>query len=115
MGVDGIWVSNHGGRQLDGAMAAADSVPAVRAAVQGRACLIMDSGVRRGVDVLTAKALGADAVGIGRAALLGACVGGEQGAHRAMEILIDELRRAMQLSGVADFSSAQIDLTTTSA
>jgi isopentenyl diphosphate isomerase/L-lactate dehydrogenase-like FMN-dependent dehydrogenase len=70
----------------------------------------MDSGVRRGVDALTAKALGAHAVGIGRAALFGACVGGERGAHRAIEILIDELRRAMQLSGVADFSTAQVDL-----
>lgn len=115
MGIDGIWVSNHGGRQLDGAIAAADSVPAIHAALQGRACLIMDSGVRRGVDALTAKALGANAVGIGRAALFGACAGGEQGAHRAIEILIDELRRAMQLSGVADFSSAQIDLKQTSA
>lgn len=115
MGVDGIWVSNHGGRQLDGAVAAADSLPAIHAAVKGRAALIMDSGVRRGVDALTAKALGADAVGIGRAALFGACAGGEQGAHRAIEILIDELRRAMQLSGVADFSSAQIDLKQTSA
>lgn len=110
MGIDGVWVSNHGGRQLDGAIAAADSVPAIRAAIQGRATLIMDSGVRRGVDALTAKALGADAVGIGRAALLGACVGGEQGAHRAIEILIDELRRAMQLSGVPDFSTAQVEL-----
>jgi L-lactate dehydrogenase (cytochrome)/(S)-mandelate dehydrogenase len=115
MGVDGVWVSNHGGRQLDGAIAAADSVPAIHAALQGRACLIMDSGVRRGVDALTAKALGANAVGIGRAALFGACAGGEAGAHRAIEILIDELRRAMQLSGVADFSSAQVDLKQTSA
>ena len=115
MGIDGIWVSNHGGRQLDGAIAAADSVPAIHAALQGRATLIMDSGVRRGVDALTAKALGANAVGIGRAALFGACAGGEAGAHRAIEILIDELRRAMQLSGVADFSSAQIDLKQTSA
>jgi len=110
MGIDGIWVSNHGGRQLDGAIAAADAVPAIHAAIQGRGTLIMDSGVRRGVDALVAKALGADAVGIGRAPLLGACVAGQAGAHRAIEILIDELRRAMQLSGVSDFATAQVAL-----
>ena len=110
MGIDGLWISNHGGRQLDGAIASADALPAIYEATQGRVTLIMDSGVRRGVDALIAKALGANAVGIGRAPLLGACVGGQKGAHRAIEILIDELRRSMQLSGVADFSSANIKL-----
>ena len=110
MGIDGLWISNHGGRQLDGAIASADALPAIYEATHGRIPLIMDSGVRRGVDALIAKALGASAVGIGRAPLLGACVGGQKGAHRAIEILIDELRRSMQLSGVTDFSSAKIKL-----
>lgn len=101
MGVDGIWVSNHGGRQLDGARSAVASLPAVAHAVGGRAQIILDSGVRRGVDALKALALGAQAVAVGRAVLFGAAVGGEAGARQALEILTDELRRSMQLSGIA--------------
>ena len=101
LGVDGIWVSNHGGRQLDGAQSAVASLPAVVQAVAGRAEVLLDSGVRRGSDALKAMALGAKAVAIGRAALFGAAAGGETGARRALEILLDELRRSMQLSGVA--------------
>ena len=100
MGVDGIWVSNHGGRQLDGAIASADALPAVAEAVAGRVPLIIDSGVRRGIDALKARALGAQAVAVGRAALFGACAGGEAGVRRALEILTGELSLALKLSGV---------------
>ena len=100
MGVDGIWISNHGGRQLDGAIASADALPAVAEAVAGRVPLIIDSGVRRGVDALKARALGAQAVAVGRAALFGACAGGEAGVRRALEILTGELSLALKLSGV---------------
>jgi isopentenyl diphosphate isomerase/L-lactate dehydrogenase-like FMN-dependent dehydrogenase len=99
MGVDAIWVSNHGGRQLDGAVAAVDALPAVVAAVQGRVPVLLDSGVRRGTDIVKAIALGAQAVAIGRATLYGAAAGGEAGAERALQILTEELRRAMQLCG----------------
>ena len=106
LGVDGLWVSNHGGRQLDGAVASADALPLVAQAVAGRVPLLLDSGVRRGVDILKARALGAQAVAVGRAALWGACAGGEAGARRALSILIDELRLAMKLAGTPDLASA---------
>lgn len=99
LGVDGIWVSNHGGRQLDGAIAAADALPDVVRAVRGRVPVLLDSGVRRGSDIVKALALGAQAVAVGRATLYGAAAGGEAGAERALAILLDELRRAMQLCG----------------
>src|SRR5690606_20902519 len=72
MGVDALWVSNHGGRQLDGAIASADALPRIADAVGGKAEILVDSGVRRGIDALKARALGAGAVAIGRAALFGA-------------------------------------------
>ena len=105
MGVDGIWVSNHGGRQLDGAAASADALPAIATAVGGRVPLIVDSGVRRGVDILKARALGAQAVAVGRAALWGASAAGEAGAHKALSILINELRLAMKLAGTPDLDA----------
>ena len=103
MGVDGIWISNHGGRQLDGAMATADALPLIAHAVPGTP-LIIDSGVRRGVDVLKACALGASGAAVGRAVLYGAAVAGEAGAYRALQILIDELRLSMKLSGAASLT-----------
>ena len=103
MGVDGIWISNHGGRQLDGALATADALPLIAQAVPGTP-LIIDSGVRRGVDVLKARALGASSAAVGRAALYGAAVAGEAGAYRALQILIDELKLSMKLSGAASLS-----------
>jgi len=109
MGVDAVWVSNHGGRQLDGAMATADMLPEVVAGVAGRVPVIIDSGVRRGVDVVKALALGAQAVAVGRATLYGVAAGGEMGAERALSILTDELKRAMQLCGtprVGDIDAA---------
>lgn len=109
LGVDAIWVSNHGGRQLDGAVAAVDALPEVVAAVQERVPVLLDSGVRRGTDIVKAVALGAQAVAIGRATLYGAAAGGEAGAERALQILTEELRRAMQLCGtprVADIGAS---------
>lgn len=100
MGVDGIWISNHGGRQLDGAIATADALPLIAQAVPGTP-LIIDSGVRRGVDVFKARALGAAGAAVGRAVLYGAAVAGEAGAHRALQILLDELTLSMKLAGAA--------------
>jgi (S)-mandelate dehydrogenase len=99
MGVDAIVVSNHGGRQLDGAVAPIDALPAIVEAVAGRAEVWMDGGVRRGSDILKACALGAKAVLVGRATLFGAFAGLEAGAARAITILADELERTMQLCG----------------
>ncbi len=110
LGVDGIWISNHGGRQLDGAIASFDALPAIVAAVNGRVPLLLDSGVRRGVDILKAVASGAAAVAVGRATLFGASAGGEAGAARALAILQDELGRAMMLAGIPDIAQAAADL-----
>jgi (S)-mandelate dehydrogenase len=99
MGCDGIVVSNHGGRQLDGAVAALDALPAIARAVGGRISVLVDGGVRRGADVAKALALGAEGVMIGRATLYGVCAGGGEGAARALDILRDELERVMQLCG----------------
>lgn len=104
LGVDGIWISNHGGRQLDGAIASFDAVPAIRAAVGDDLPLLLDSGVRRGIDVLKAVGRGVEAVGIGRAALYGAAVAGEAGVERVLDILLGELTLAMKLAGIARLS-----------
>jgi 4-hydroxymandelate oxidase len=98
-GVDGIVVSNHGGRQLDGVPAAITALPEVVGAVAGRIPVLMDGGVRRGTDVLKALALGADAVMVARPAAWGLAVNGEQGVVDVLEILRAELRNAMILSG----------------
>jgi L-lactate dehydrogenase (cytochrome)/(S)-mandelate dehydrogenase len=101
MGVDTLWISNHGGRQLDGAAATLDALPAIASRLAGKMPLLIDSGVRRGVDILKAHTLGAKAVAVGRAVLYGAAAGGEAGARHALQILIDELRLSMKLSGLA--------------
>lgn len=100
IGAAGVWVSNHGGRQLDRVSATIDALPEVVDAVGGRASVIFDGGVRRGTDVLTALALGADGVAIGRAYLYGLGAGGEAGVTKALQILETELRRDMALLGV---------------
>src|SRR5258705_9671002 len=99
IGCDGIVVSNHGGRQVDGAAATLDALPAVAAAVGTKITVLLDGGVRRGADILKARALGAQAVLTGRATLFGCMAGGGAGALRAREILQSELGRAMQLCG----------------
>jgi len=99
LGADAVVVSNHGGRQLDGACATLDALPGVVAAVAGRIPVWLDGGVRRGVDILKARALGAEGVLVGRATLYGAVAAGEAGALRALQILTEELVRAMKLCG----------------
>ncbi len=98
-GLDGIMVSNHGGRQLDGAVAPIEVLPEIRAAVAGRLAIGFDSGIRRGVDILKAYALGADFVLCGRAALFGAAVGGQDGVLHALNILKTEVDRDLALMG----------------
>jgi len=110
LGIDAVVVSNHGGRQLDGAVAALDALPPIVRAVKGKISVLVDGGVRRGVDVVKALALGAESVMLGRATLYGACAAGEAGAVRALDILRDELVRAMQLSGVRSVGEIGPDL-----
>jgi len=100
-GADGIVVSNHGGRQLDGASAAIEALPPIAAAVAGRMAVLVDGGFRRGADIVKALALGADMVLVGRAALYGAAAGGEAGARRALHILKTEVDRVLALLGCA--------------
>ena len=110
MGVDGVWVSNHGGRQLDSAIASLDAMAAIARAVGSRIAVLMDGGVRRGIDALKARALGAQAVAVGRATLYGVGAGGEEGARHALAILTSELVRAMQLSGMRSIGEITPDL-----
>ena len=98
-GADGVFVSNHGGRQLDGAPAAIEALPAVATAVGGRMAVLVDGGFRRGADIVKALALGADMVFLGRAALYGAAAAGEPGVRRALQILKDEVDRVLALLG----------------
>ena len=98
-GAAGIVVSNHGGRQLDRCLATADALPEVVEAVAGRATVLIDGGIRRGVDVAIALALGADAVLVGRPALWGLAAGGEAGALRVLELLRQELELTLALCG----------------
>ena len=110
LGCDAIVVSNHGGRQLDGALATLDALPDVVQGAGGRVPVLIDSGVRRGVDVLKARALGAASVQVGRATLFGVMAGGERGAARALEILHGEFVRAMQLCGARSIAEITPDL-----
>jgi L-lactate dehydrogenase (cytochrome)/(S)-mandelate dehydrogenase len=104
LGADGIVVSNHGGRQLDGAPASLDALPAVVSAVDGRAQVLLDSGIRRGSDVVKALCLGADAVCIGRPYLYGLAARGPAGVRHVLEIFRAEICRTMTLMGVARLS-----------
>ncbi len=110
-GVDGIVVSNHGGRQLDCAPATIDILPEIVAAVAKRIPILFDGGVRRGSDIAKALALGADFVLVGRATLYGAGAGGAAGVTRAITILLDELDRVLgQLGclGIADLTPDRV-------
>jgi 4-hydroxymandelate oxidase len=106
-GADGIIVSNHGGRNLDLLPATIDALPRIAETVAGRIPLLLDSGIRRGTDVLIALALGAQAVLIGRPFVYGLAIGGAKGVERAIGILRSELERAMALTGRR--SIAEID------
>ena len=109
-GCDGIWVSNHGARQLDTAIAGADALPEIAAVVGDRSLLVVDGGVRRGIDVLKGLALGADLVAVGRPILWGLAVGGADGVQRVLEILRDELSLAMALAGCRTVAEVTPDL-----
>jgi len=98
-GMDGIVVSNHGGRQVDGAIASLDALPAIAEAVGDRLTVLFDSGVRTGADVLKALALGADAVLIGRPYAYGLAHGGQDGVRHVLRSLLADLDLAMALSG----------------
>jgi 4-hydroxymandelate oxidase len=100
-GAQAIVVSNHGGRQLDGAVASLDALPAVVEAVERRGEVLMDGGIRRGTDVVKALALGARAVLAGRPFLWGLAVGGEAGVAHVLELLRAEIALAMTLCGCA--------------
>ncbi|KKC25476.1 alpha-hydroxy acid oxidase [Sphingomonas sp. SRS2] len=104
-GATGVMISNHGGRQLDGAPAPVDQIEAVREAVGDAPDVICDGGIRRGSDVVKALALGATACSIGRPYLYGLAAGGEAGVDRVLTLLSDEFERTLTLAGVNDVAS----------
>jgi isopentenyl diphosphate isomerase/L-lactate dehydrogenase-like FMN-dependent dehydrogenase len=99
LGADGVVVSNHGGRSLDCSIASLEALPAIRDAVGGRMTILLDSGVRRGSDIVKAIASGADAVLAGRAPLYGLAAYGETGVNRAIALLQAETARTMAMLG----------------
>lgn len=101
-GVDGIIVSNHGGRQLDGAISSIDALPDIAKVVNGEIPVLFDSGVRRGSDAVKAIGLGADAVLIGRPFVYSLAVGGEAGVHQFLTNFIQDLETTMMLAGVSN-------------
>ena len=109
-GVSAVVVSNHGGRQLDGAVASLDALPAVAAAAGDRLEVLLDGGIRRGTDVLVALALGARAVLLGRPVLWGLAVGGETGALRVLTLLRNEVDLAFALTGCTSPAEVTADL-----
>lgn len=109
-GASGLVVSNHGGRQLDGAIATIDALPEIVDHVSGRAPVLLDGGIRRGTDVLKALALGASAVLIGRAYLWGLATDGEAGVRHVLDVLRAELALAMALAGCQDATAVPRDL-----
>lgn len=107
LGIAGIMVSNHGGRQLDTTMSTIAILPEIAAAVAGRVPLLVDGGFRRGTDVLKAIALGADAVLLGRPVVWALAVGGDRGVSQAVGMLAEELRLAMQICGCATLTDVR--------
>jgi len=108
-GLDGIIVSNHGGRQLDGEIGALDALPAVAEAVGGRLSVLFDSGIRSGADVLKALALGAQAVLVGRPYVYGLALGGEAGVRHVLRALRQDFELTMRLAGLAGLSDLSPD------
>jgi isopentenyl diphosphate isomerase/L-lactate dehydrogenase-like FMN-dependent dehydrogenase len=102
-GVDCVYVSNHGGRQLDQGVGSIDVLPEIVEAVGGRATIVVDGGISRGTDVVKALILGADAVACGRLYVYGLAAGGAEGVVRLFEILEDEIRICLSLLGVIDY------------
>lgn len=108
-GMDGIVVSNHGGRQVDGAIGAVDALPAIAEAVAGRAPVLLDSGVRSGADAFKALALGATAVCIGRPYVYGLALAGEAGVREVVSNLLAEFDLTMGLAGLASVDEISLD------
>jgi L-lactate oxidase len=108
-GIDAVYVSNHGGRALDGVPASITVLPRIADAVKGRVPIIFDSGIRRGQDVFRALALGADVVACGRPILYGLALGGKLGAQSVLEYLRDDLYIVMQLAGTPNVKSITRD------
>ena len=109
-GADGIIVSNHGGRQLDGVLSSARALPAIADAVKGQIKILADSGIRNGLDVVRALALGADCAMIGRAFIYALAAAGEAGVKHLLELLEKEMRVAMTLTSVARVADITGDL-----
>ncbi|MBN9368111.1 MAG: FMN-dependent L-lactate dehydrogenase LldD [Comamonadaceae bacterium] len=109
-GADGIIVSNHGGRQLDGVLSSARALPAIADAVKGQIKILADSGIRNGLDVVRAIALGADCAMIGRAYIYALATAGEAGVKHLLELLEKEMRVAMTLTSVARVADISGDL-----
>ena len=105
MGADGVVVSNHGARALDHSIAAIDALPGIVEAVGGRMSVLLDSGIRRGSDVVKALALGADGAMVGRATLYGMAAAGEPGVTRALDLLRDETSRTMAMLGLTSIDA----------
>jgi (S)-mandelate dehydrogenase len=112
-GVDGVVLSNHGGRNLDSAMAPIDLLPEFKAGLSKRITVIVDSGIRRGSDVVKAMALGADAVIVGKATLYGLGAGGEAGVSHALSVFRDEIDRTLALVGRCSFDEVDGSLIAT--
>lgn len=113
MGCDGILVSNHGGRQLDGVPASIDALPECVAAANGRIPIHIDGGIRSGTDIFKALALGAECCWVGRPALWGLAYDGEKGVELMIETLHTEFKRCMQLTGcnsVKDITKASLGI-----
>ena len=110
LGVDGVVLSNHGGRQLDSAISGLDALPEVAGAIGGKASIIVDGGIRRGSDIAKAIALGAEAVILGRAPVYGLAAGGREGAVKALEILQEELDTTLALTGCRSIADLSPDL-----
>ena len=107
LGVDGLFVTNHGGRQIEGLPASIDVLPGVARAANGRAKIIFDSGVRSGLDVVRAMALGADFVLAGKAFLWSLGAMGDDGPAHALDLFIDEMRATLGQLGVRTFNEAR--------
>lgn len=109
-GADGIVVSNHGGRQLDGTPSTARALPAIADAVKGDLKILVDSGIRTGLDVVRMLALGADCTMLGRAYIYALAAGGQAGVHNLLELIEKEMRVAMVLTGAKTISDINADL-----
>ena len=109
-GADGVFVSNHGGRQLDGTISPIEAIPEIRAAVGAGFMVMADGGIRRGADIVKTLALGADMAFVGRATLYGLAAGGEAGVRHAIEILRSEVDRVLALAGCRSIDELNPDL-----